>query len=277
MSDVRPTIASVSGGKDSAAMCLHLQEQGIEYQAVFMDTGWEAQQTYDYLVDVLEKKIGPIEWIKPKLPMVDLIRSKAMFPGRLCRFCTQQLKIFPFIEWTAEREIVNTVGIRSGESRARSMLGARESLYEAEHVEVWRPILDWDEGLVVKMHKRHGLTPNPLYLKGATRVGCWPCIFSRKEEIRLVSEIDPRRIDTIRGLEEEVQEAARLRYEAIGETFKSLGYKPPTFFSRKLNGKHDMTPIDEMVKWAKTSHGGRQYEMLHDDRRGCLRWGMCDA
>lgn len=40
----RPTsaatvIASVSGGKDSAAMMLHLREQEIPFRAVFFDTG----------------------------------------------------------------------------------------------------------------------------------------------------------------------------------------------------------------------------------------------
>lgn len=261
-------------------MCLHLQEQGIEYQAIFMDTGWEAQQTYDYLTDVLEKKIGPVEWIKPKLPMVELIRSKAMFPGRLCRFCTQQLKIFPFIKWTAEREIVNAVGIRAGESKARSMLGARDNLYEAEHVEVWRPILDWSEADVIETHKRHGLQPNPLYLLGASRVGCWPCIFSRKAEIRLIADFDPERIDLIRDLEIEIGESRKQRVESKGETFDPDSHGGlPFFFAPKIDGskKSIMTPIDEVVKWARTSRGGKQYEMLTDDRHGCMRWGLCDA
>lgn len=37
-----PIVASVSGGKDSTAMCLWLQEQGLEFTPVFLDTGWES-------------------------------------------------------------------------------------------------------------------------------------------------------------------------------------------------------------------------------------------
>jgi hypothetical protein len=45
----KTVVASISGGKDSAAMSLHLRERGIEHRRVFMDTGWEAGETYDYL------------------------------------------------------------------------------------------------------------------------------------------------------------------------------------------------------------------------------------
>jgi 3'-phosphoadenosine 5'-phosphosulfate sulfotransferase (PAPS reductase)/FAD synthetase len=57
---VLPIIASVSGGKDSTAMCLHLKEQGLEYRAVFMDTGWETQAVYDYIDNDLPNIIGDV-------------------------------------------------------------------------------------------------------------------------------------------------------------------------------------------------------------------------
>src|SRR5258708_6462847 len=45
----RRVAASISGGKDSAAMGLWLMEQGIDYDRVFADTGWEHPKTYEYL------------------------------------------------------------------------------------------------------------------------------------------------------------------------------------------------------------------------------------
>ena len=67
--DSRRIIASVSGGKDSAAMCLHLRELGIPYDAVFMDTGWEHPATYDYLRGPLTGALGPIRWLRAEVDL----------------------------------------------------------------------------------------------------------------------------------------------------------------------------------------------------------------
>ena len=40
-------VASVSGGKDSAALSLWLTEQGIEHRRVFAVSGWEADEPYN--------------------------------------------------------------------------------------------------------------------------------------------------------------------------------------------------------------------------------------
>ena len=201
-----------------------------------------------------------------------------MFPARIFRFCTQNLKIFPIQEWMETEYdgiVVNAVGIRAEESKSRSKLGEYE---DVEWCITWRPLLKWTIDDVIAIHKRHGLQPNPLYnKKGISRVGCWPCIFSRKSEIRAVAEMTPERIDLIRDLESQVQESARLRLEKRGETFESKGYKPPTFFSiNSIN--NDVTPIDEVVKWSRTSYGGKQYELFYDpDRSSCIKWGLCDT
>ena len=272
-----PLIASVSGGKDSAAMCLHLREMGIEYRAVFMDTGWESNVTYDYLRGPLDEKIGPIEWIKPPLSMPALILKKGMFPGRLRRYCTQELKIFPYIAWVrkhyADQVVVNAVGIRAGESAARALLAVTAPMREtANKIIVWRPLLSWSTDDVIEVHKRHDLKPNPLYLSGAARVGCWPCIFARKKELRFVADNDPKRIEQIRLLEGLVSDAAKERYAKKGETLESNS--APTFFGR---GDPTLT-IDEMVDWSRTAYGGKQYELFSDsDREGCMRWGMCES
>jgi hypothetical protein len=88
----RRVVASVSGGKDSAAMSFWLTEQGIEHDRVFCDTGWEHTKTYDYLRGELTSVIGPIVEIRGDLLMPDLVRKKGMFPSRTRRFCTEELK-----------------------------------------------------------------------------------------------------------------------------------------------------------------------------------------
>lgn len=266
----RRVILSVSGGKDSAATSLYLRELGVEHERVFMDTGWEHPSTYEYLRGELTRVLGPITEIRGERTMVDLIRFKRMFPSRVRRFCTQELKVFPLRDYIrrmqdAGAEIVNAVGIRAGESEARSKMGEWDES-EGFDCDVWRPLIAWSEEDVIAIHRRHGLKPNPLYLSGASRVGCWPCIFARKEEIRLLSMIDPDRIDLIRTLEAELSERAGAP-RAWFHAAEKMG-----------RGNGGPWPIDEAVAWSTTSRGGRQFEMFAADPSdaGCMRWGLCD-
>jgi 3'-phosphoadenosine 5'-phosphosulfate sulfotransferase (PAPS reductase)/FAD synthetase len=280
----RRVVLSVSGGKDSAAASLYLRELGIDHDRVFADTGWEHPATYDYLRGPLTEALGPIHEVKSeKYPggMPDLCRRKGSFPSRLRRFCTEQLKvkpIFAFLNASEDAEPLNAVGIRAAESRARACLPEWDESRSLK-CEVWRPILRWTEQQVIDIHARHGLVPNPLYLLGASRVGCWPCIFARKSELRLLGEIDPGRVDTLRDLETEVAAACVARYSARGDVRK---HGPPYFFQANGAQRSDAVssgacvPIDQVMRWARTSHGGRQYELFHDPSDGCVRWGMCE-
>lgn len=270
-------VCSVSGGKDSAAMSLYLTELGIEHRRVFADTGWENERTLEYIQGPLRQKIGPIETVRAKRQFAELVTSKGMFPGRMHRYCSEELKLVPIRDFilSIEDEVVNTVGIRAAESAARA-----DSLeWEwAPHFDcwTWRPILRWTEADVIAIHTRHGLPPNPLYLEGSSRVGCWPCIFARKSEIRRIARVDPDRIEAIRKLEMAIQEAARIRYEKRGETFESLGYVPPTLLLVPIPGTHRrrQAPIDEVIAWANTPDPKGKEE---DVTPPCARWGLCEA
>jgi 3'-phosphoadenosine 5'-phosphosulfate sulfotransferase (PAPS reductase)/FAD synthetase len=274
----RRVVASVSGGKDSAAMSLWLTEQGIEHDRVFLDTGWEHEKTYEYLRGPLTDKLGPITEIKPPLLMEDLILKKGMFPSRVRRFCTQELKVKPIMNYLTQlmeagTDVINAVGIRAGESESRSKMGEWE--WQAGFdCEVWRPLIAWSEDQVIAIHARHGLPPNPLYLMGASRVGCWPCIYARKAEIRLIADKDPARIVRLRVLEERVGVAARARAEAKGQTLVS----DPAWFQAPLGTSGAAWPIDRVVEWSRTGRGGRQMELFAPQQEeGCVRWGLCET
>ena len=283
-------LASVSGGKDSTAMCLYLKEQGIEYRALHFDTGWEHPATVEYLRDVLPLYIGPIEVHsrEPELdeereayaaeleamlgwrsPFVRWTLKRGMFPSRRRRFCTQELKIYTVrdvmkAEHEAGRLPVNVVGIRAAESQARAKLPERE-LSTALDCMVWRPLIAWTERDVIDIHSRHAVPPNPLYLRGSRRVGCWPCIHASKADLRL---LDDARIAIIE------------RLEAI-----LAGISPdvcPTFFQAPAvqAAAGPQISVRRMVEWGKTARGGRaldRQQALPGFNDGCLRWGMCET
>lgn len=278
--DGRIVVASVSGGKDSAALSLWLTEQGIEHRRVFADTGWEHSSTYDYLRGPLSKVLGPIDEVGHPGGMKALITKKAMFPSRLRRFCTEDLKVRPLSAYVrhiqdTEGECVSAVGIRAAESKARSEMEEWE-WSAAFDCETWRPLLRWSEQDVIDIHARHGLRPNPLYLKGANRVGCFPCIFARKAEVKLVADLAPERIDEIRTMERQVSDGAKARGNASQFDLEH-GYER-TFFHGKLSREGKPFPIDTIVEWSRTGAGGKQYELIEEPaEEGCVRWGLCEV
>lgn len=252
--------ASVSGGKDSTAMALYLQEQGIEHTPIFMDTGWESSWTYEHLQEYLPQHLGPITWIRAtvELPesvepiaqdfehrlghysaMVRLILRKGMFPSRQRRFCTQTLKLFTIRDWIeaqGDDEAVSVVGIRGAESAARALMPEWEMRSDLDFW-TWRPLHAWSEDDVIAIHRRHGVLPNPHYLSGSTRVGCWPCIHSRKAEIRALARRDPERVALLADLERVVGDLAEARAKDAGTTLKARGHVRPTWFQSRADDR----------------------------------------
>lgn len=288
-------------------MLLYLRDAGVwPVRAVFFDTGWEHADTYRH-VDYLESKLGitierraamidlPPELEQDALdveealglhrpsPFVRLCLRKAIFPRRTVRFCTQELKVWVARDVIREMHAagalpVNAVGIRAAESAARAKLGETEISPTLDCM-VWRPILRWSEDDVVAIHRRHGVKLNPLYLRGAERVGCFPCIMGSKSEIRMVGK-DDQRTEAIVMLEERVRRVFVAREYAKGATVERL----PTLFQaarRDANGDRPGVAFQEMLAWAKTARGAAvEQAMLLDDPEnadaGCMRWGMCE-
>lgn len=281
-------IVSVSGGKDSTAMCLHLLENGYtinDFDRIFFDTGWENIRTYEYL-DKLEKTIGPITRIKQHVeiyegyeehiahfekrlgfesPFVRTVFKKLMFPRRLVKWCTTALKVKPAKEYflNLEYDYINLVGIRRQESKRRAAMPEFE-WSESFDCWIWRPLIDWSEKDVIDIHHRFGLIPNPLYLEGSHRVGCWPCIMSRKKEF---GNLDEDRIELIHDLEILITELRKERFPDIE--------LPATFFQAR--NKDDQYPIKRVIEWSKTSRGGKQFELFATDEPTCVKWGLCNV
>ena len=280
-------IVSVSGGKDSTATLLAMREADIPHRAVFADTGWEAPETYEYLA-TLERLLGiTIDRVGVPGGMRAKIRERAGFPARMQRWCTRQLKVEPLREYhdrviaETDRDTINVVGIRAEESEDRAALPVfgfddRWGGY------VWRPMRDATVEDVIATHHRHGVPMNPLYLRGHSRVGCYPCIYATKEEIRLWALHAPESVSEIAALERECE---TLRAERNAETPGRYAHATASYFqARKASrdsatGKRAYLPVhvDELVAWSQTSRGGAQLPLIREQPDGgCFRWGMCE-
>lgn len=277
--DDLPVIASVSGGKDSTAMILALREAEIPARFVFADTGWEASETYAYL-DTLRASLGiVIDVVGVPGGMLAKIRKRHGFPGRMQRWCTRELKLEPLRAYHDKingGETVSVIGVRAEESAARAaMVDLNDD--ELWGGWIWRPLLRWSVVEVLAIHHRHGIPVNPLYLRGHDRVGCYPCIFARKEEIRLLGEHDPKRIDEIEALEAEITIS---RAAANVEQPGRYAHPKATFFQTRgvEVGPEVGQGIRELVEWSKTDRGGRQLSLLAPvPSGGCMRWGLCES
>lgn len=272
-------VVNFSGGKDSTAVLLAMRESDIPHRVVFADTGWEVPQVYEH-VALVERLLGiVIERVGVPGGMVAKIRQNARFPSRQQRWCTRELKIEPLIEFherIQEQEQTDTVavlGIRAEESERRARAKAFEFSADLGHF-VWRPILGWTIADVLEIHHRHNVPVNPLYRLGFNRVGCMPCVYSAKEDIRLMAEHFPERVELLRTLEQEAtEERARRNAEKPGR----YSHPAATWFLRDAPTDPPCT-IDEAVAWSQTSRGGRQLPLIREaPDSGCFNWGLCDA
>lgn len=265
-------VASVSGGKDSTALMLALRDIGVEFRAVFADTGWEAPETYRYL-DTLRMLIGPIDVVRPKRDMVESIKNRAGFPARMQRWCTKELKLNPLRLYhdAIDGETVSAMGVRAEESESRSKMPIWADDDEWGGY-VLRPLLRWNVDDVIAIHRRHGIPMNPLYYAGFDRVGCFPCIFSRKEEIAALPEWRIKQIEDLEAWATE--ERARRNAETPGR----YTHPQASFFQTRDPRRDGAMSIREVQTWARTDRGGRQLQLLQPiPKGGCMRWGTCET
>ena len=98
--------------------------------------------------------------------------------------------------------VINHSGVRASESADRATMEEREPAWLSYFgCEGYRPLLRWTLQDVWAIHERYGIPRNPLYDMGCKRVGCLPCIMSRKAEILNIAVNMPERFDMIREQE----------------------------------------------------------------------------
>lgn len=204
---------------------------------------------------------------------LDLCLWKGRFPSRKAQFCTEELKrnmavAFQLDLIEAGHRVVSWQGVRRDESLNRHH--AKKTERVGRGLQIMRPIVDWTAAQVFDYCAEAGLRPNPLYLQGQSRVGCMPCINCGKDDLRAIATRWPSHITRIAEWEALVSKASKRG----GSTFMSDAHKAKDrrVVFADLN-------IHSRVQWAKTTRGGRQYDLLAtaEDSAGCSSsYGLCD-
>lgn len=289
-------IIKFSGGKDSLATLLWAKDNLAEFEIVFCDTGWEHELTYQHIKEV-EAQIGiPIKVIKSSKydGFMDMAFKKGRFPSKVNRFCTEELKVKPSIDYvlSLEEDVVIYQGIRAEESPARRAMKVNDEYfrfyfepygfdkkgkpkfhkYRKKEVFAWcekytadlvRPIHKWSGQDVMDFILSKGYTPNPLYYLGMKRVGCFPCVMCSHSEIRTIAEHFPETLQKLKDGESGIKN---------NHTFFPPKYIPDRFCS-KSSPKGPYATVEDVVNYVQVNPN--QQEMF--ERPACMSYyNICE-
>jgi 3'-phosphoadenosine 5'-phosphosulfate sulfotransferase (PAPS reductase)/FAD synthetase len=276
-------VVGFSGGIDSQACARWVLNRYPAEDVVLLnsDAGGNEHPLTTEFIERYSKEVHPVHVVQPILADMDgqakgkraalgladndpltfdrLAELKQRFPSRRAQFCTYHLKIAPQKRWLAEHyqdsEIVRYCGVRRDEShnRREAPVTSWDKYFDCELVQ---PLADWTKQMCFDYVKAHGEPVNELYTLGFNRVGCAPCINSGKADVLAWAQRFPEMIDKVRAWE-----------QRVGRTFF-----PPMVAGKELNW------VDEVVEWAKTERGGKQYglKVLYE-RPACeSKYGLCE-
>jgi len=183
-------VLALSGGKDSAALAVFMREKypKIPLEYIFIDSGCELPETYEYLdriqaiLNINIIKIGGANkddrkdfkwWLKEK---------NNYLPSALNRWCTDVLKLKPYSKWLFENysnNIIHSyVGLRADEKNKRKGYIDNSGII-VPHFPFVENFLVYDDIKAILENSGIGF---PLYYKWRTRSGCYFCFYQSKQE-----------------------------------------------------------------------------------------------
>lgn len=291
--DAVRSLSSATGGPEIKWVKADFTER-LARKREYIDRKWRLEGVPDAKVDLAISLLHPTG-----IPFLDLCLWKTRFPSAKGRFCTDELKISPIFEQVQrpiveqDKTLISWQGIRAAESLARRDLPRLQRMnvvpYSAPkwmHAAgaawrgyAFRPLIDWSVEDVFAYHRRHGIERNRLYDHGMGRVGCFPCIMCRKDEMRSIAEKFPQHIDRIEEWEALVSDVSKTGnstfFNVVDDPILAKGWDQAGY-----DWSLSRTGIRARVEWSKTSRGGRQYDMLLDaaDAFGtaCNELGACE-
>lgn len=185
-------VLGLSGGRDSAALAVHMRRTrpDLKIEYFFTDTGKELPEVYTYL-NRLEGFLGtPIQRLNPDRDFDFWLEEYSHFlPSPQTRWCTRQLKLRPFEKWIrpdldAGVTIFSYVAIRADEDQREGLIATHPNL------KVVFPLKEKsiDKSGVMGLLEGAGLGL-PDYYRWRSRSGCTFCFYQQKIEwVRLRHE-----------------------------------------------------------------------------------------
>ena len=275
-------IVGFSGGIDSQACARWVLNRVNPMDVILLNSdagGWESPLTVSW-IDWYSENVHPVTPIhalvadmwategfaetkgydgSEPLTFQLMCKIKGRAPSRRAQFCTNILKIVPQKRWINENlkgiDYCRYTGLRKDKSDNRKDTAAYgwDDYFDCA---LYNPIFDWTKQMAFDYVKAHGEKINPLYTLGFNRVGCAPCVNSSKDDILAWHQRFPDQIDKVRMMEREMDR---------------------TFFPPMVPGM-ELNFIDDVLRWAETSRGGRQANMLRVlDRPACeSKYGLCE-
>ena len=185
-------VLGLSGGRDSAALAVYMRQNrpDLDIDYFFTDTGKELPEVYEFLVK-LEGLLGKaIVRLNPDRDFDFWLKQYNNFlPSAQTRWCTRQLKLRPFEQWTkpmldAGDTVYSYVAIRADEEYREGYASKHSNLI------VSLPLKEAgiDKVGVLDILEGTGLGL-PQYYEWRTRSGCTFCFFQQKIEwVRLMDK-----------------------------------------------------------------------------------------
>jgi 3'-phosphoadenosine 5'-phosphosulfate sulfotransferase (PAPS reductase)/FAD synthetase len=204
-------ILGLSGGKDSAALAVHMNKKypDLDIEYFFTDTGYELKETYDFLNKLKTRLDKPIHYINPRNSFDYYLKKYNNFlPSATARWCTIEMKLKSMEAWLkpaldAKQEIITYVGIRYDE-RGRIGYKPTNDLIKAKF-----PFIEdcVDKDGVMEILESSGLGL-PDYYKWRSRSGCTFCFFQKRSEWIGLKENHPKAWEHAKSLEKQATDNA---------------------------------------------------------------------
>lgn len=162
-------------GVNSTALMLLLEDEGIEFESVFVNHGGDYPETYEYAKYLKDKgfeKTVVVPEVQKSKTIEEYCLKHNIIPMRQLRWCSDKFKVRVLHKYF-QMPCISYVGICAGEEKRINNHISKKKI-NTQYPLVEKGI---DRARCITIIREHGLTV-------PKKSGCWLCPFMRKLEVR---------------------------------------------------------------------------------------------